>query len=211
MTTLQVEYNKLLENKRYNAEYLAELNRSHRASETITSWRNQQDVNLGYANLALNQAKTDTEALRVAEIGRHNKESESLTAWSTAVQQTHYQNQDYIGQQNAITDRYRALTDSTYKSAQIAQNYISMDEQRRHNQVAESETYRANVFNEYEKQRANLANERIKYVQASPPILKSIGALLGVGTTTKNLDLVQGGGRTVGGSTHPQSGGKRRR
>lgn len=210
MTTLQVEYNKLLETKRYNAEYLAELVRSHQASENITSWRNQQDINLGYANLALNQAKADTEALRVAEVERHNRESESLTAWSTAIQQTHYQNQDRIGQQNANTEQYRAQTDSKYKSAQIAQTYMSMEEQKRHNQAVESETHRTNVFNEYEKQRSNLANERTKYVQAAPPIVKAIGVITGIGTTTKNLDLVQVGGKTVGGSTHPSSAGKRR-
>lgn len=113
MTNLQVEYNKLLETKRYNEAQLAETIRSHQANEAITTWRNQQDVAIAQGNLAVNQAKAQTEAQKAEEAARHNRATEELTAWSNVIQQQNANANTSNALSNAITAQATKLNANT--------------------------------------------------------------------------------------------------
>lgn len=186
MTNLQVEYNKLLETKRNNEAQLAETIRSHQASESIATWRNQQDIAIAQGNLAVNQAKAQTEAAIAAETQRHNRASEELSAWTNAIQQQNA-NTNAV---NATTNRINANTNianaqTNEKNANtqvmkvandflidqeknrqgwqsIQQKAVDMSNDLANKQAAQQETVRHNKATEAEAARTNRANEDIR-------------------------------------------------
>lgn len=207
MTNLQVEYNKLLETKRNNEAQLAEMKRSHQATEAITSWKNQQDVNVALGNLAVNQAKAAIEADKAAEAARHNVATEKLTSWSTAVTAKHYSNQDSIAAYNAKVNAVKAQSEVALNEAKVNQGWsnIANDMTKFTQQLAVekskvdvemrklAETQRHNTTTENETLRNNLANQFIGAYKTLPTLSKvgMTGSIIDHGMTSAAKALVK--------------------
>lgn len=180
MTSLQVEYNKLLETKRNNEAQLAEMIRSHKATEEITSWKNQQDASVALGNLAVNQAKAQIEADKAAEIVRHNKEAESLTSWSNAYTQRHYEAQDRVAAYNAAINAGKVHSEIVTNAAKVSQGWRTMEndmikfsQQQQLEQKRLDEAKRHNQTTEFEDQRNNITRSMVD-LSKSLPLLDKI-------------------------------------
>lgn len=160
MTNLQVQYNQLLETRRNNEAQLAEAKRHNQATESLTSWKTENDLILGQGNLAVNQ-------LRQAEDARHNLRNEGLQAWSNAFTQAHLERADQndlganaIKSRQMQNDYYVERRNLDRRDKELSNEQFKSTEQSRHNRRTEAETFRNNSAYVKEQNRHNVATEQ---------------------------------------------------
>lgn len=164
LTTQQVAYAKVLEERRHNRE-----------AERLTGQANQ-----------INQQQADTASRGQVEQGRHNVETERTNWWSAQETQRHNVQQEMLNafQAQSTARLQSAQAEGVLRQAGVAERQATVSERNaelranelaesiRHNQVYEMESQRHNQYQESiwtrqqnEAERANRASEGISRSQ----------------------------------------------
>lgn len=149
MTTLGLQYEQHLENKRANLAREFETNRSNVANESETHRANvAREFETNRANVANENIRRGT----LDETIRANKENEAI-------------------RRGTLNEQRRTnMANEAIQSGRLA-------EEIRSNQAKEFETNRANVAKETETNRANTAKERIDYIKNLPNDSATVASL----------------------------------